>query len=179
MAKPIGACAKHAGRRAEARKARALVAYAIDLLPLEHSQWIDPKLVHVPDTHEIAQVGEKCAYWGTCNITGEDVPDIQAEMMALAVCGQTTNSPIEHIVISWKEDEHPDPQQIEEAVATILKLLGALDLQAVWAVHQNTENRHVHIVLNRVRPQNYSAAELGDGWSIDAFDSSSASALSV
>ena len=174
IAKLIGERAKHAGRRFEARKARALVNYVIDLVPLEPGPWVDPRLVYVLDRAEISEPGEKCAAWGTRNIIAKEVTHIQAEMMALAACGRTKNSPIAHIVISWKEGEHPDCQQVEEAAATVMEVLGGADLQAIWAVHQNTKYRHVHIILNRVRRNDYSTCELGHGWPIDGLHQSTA-----
>ena len=185
--------AKHAGRRFEARKAHTLIAYSVNLVPLNQAQRADPRINYVLDHHhrdndhrddehherdnpslgEIAQyeaqvIGEKVAFWGTRNIQAANVEDIQAEMMALVACGRSNNSPIAHIVVSWQKGEKPNRRQAKAAIATIMELLGGMDLKLVWSMHRNTDYFHLHLVVNRIRPGHFTTCELGAGWVIDS-----------
>src|SRR5690606_23954725 len=77
-------------------------------------------------------------------------------------------NPIEHYVLSWQKDEHPDPQQAKEAVGLFLETLGLERCQAIWALHANTDNNHIHIMVNRIDSATGKALQAGDGWDIDA-----------
>lgn len=57
-----------------------------------------------------------------------------------------------HFVVSWPADEPPTAQQAIEAAKDVLSKVGLGEHQAVFAVHDNEPNRHVHVVANRVHP---------------------------
>ncbi|WP_051861804.1 TraI/MobA(P) family conjugative relaxase [Ferrovum myxofaciens] len=61
-------------------------------------------------------------------------------------------NPVYHVAINWQEDEHPTPEQAEHASKYIMQALGYADHQAAWAIHRDTDNDHVHLVINRVHP---------------------------
>lgn len=67
--------------------------------------------------------------------------------------GRFKGNPVYHYDISWKEDEHPTKEQIHEAVEHSLKALGMQECQAVYAIHKDTDNDHVHVIVNRVHPE--------------------------
>lgn len=58
--------------------------------------------------------------------------------------------------LSWRADEVAglDREGMIRAADASLKVLGADHLQAVIVCHQDTAHPHVHIILNRVDPQN-------------------------
>lgn len=58
--------------------------------------------------------------------------------------------PVDHWVLSWQQGECPSAEQSKEATEIFLKRLGLEGHQAVWAVHANTQNTHLHIAVNRV-----------------------------
>jgi len=58
-----------------------------------------------------------------------------------------------HYSINWMEGEHPTKEQVEQAVAHSLKALGMHECETIWAIHRDTENDHVHVVVNRVHPE--------------------------
>lgn len=66
--------------------------------------------------------------------------------------GRFKGNPVYHYSLSWKEEEHPTKEQIHEAVAHTLKSLGMQECQAVYAIHRDTDNDHVHVLVNRVHP---------------------------
>lgn len=99
---------------------------------------------------------------GTLNLDGLDITNVEdkrivvAQMNHIAMKGQAktgfTSNPFYHYVLSWREGEQPTKKQVEEAVKHSLKALGMHENQAAYAIHRDTENTHVHIVVNRVNP---------------------------
>ncbi len=67
--------------------------------------------------------------------------------------------PVMHIVASWDQsfvDQHgiPTSDHYREALNDVLKELGAESHQAIAYAHKDTDNYHLHIMLNRVSPRN-------------------------
>jgi hypothetical protein len=54
-----------------------------------------------------------------------------------------------HLLLSWREDENPTREQVGEAVNITLDEMNLSECQAVHALHQNTDNMHLHICVNR------------------------------
>lgn len=67
--------------------------------------------------------------------------------------GKFKGDPVYHLILSWQEGDKPTPKQVEESVKYTLKALGMEECQAVWAIHRDTDNDHVHIAVNRVHPE--------------------------
>jgi len=107
-----------------------------------------------------------------------------AEMRAAAEANGRVKDPVYHCVISWREGEQPTDQQAFAAAAAAQKSLGMEGHQYVFAIHRDTDNTHVHMMLNRVHPQTSAAVypmrdfltldkcmrevELAQGWQHDA-----------
>ncbi len=90
----------------------------------------------------------------------------RAEMIALAIEAKRSKDPIDHWLFSWKAGEQPSESDCRRAVETLKKHLGmSVDHQAVSVLHRNTENLHLHVVLNRTDPRTFRVAD--KGWSID------------
>ena len=65
-----------------------------------------------------------------------------------------TSNPFYHYAISWREGEHPTPEQCRDAAAHTLKTLGLHENQAVWGLHTDRDHHwHIHILANRVHPE--------------------------
>ncbi|MCB5946000.1 relaxase/mobilization nuclease domain-containing protein [Acidocella sp. KAb 2-4] len=81
------------------------------------------------------------------------------EMEAVAHGAPRCKDPALHIVLSWQQGEHPTEQQQREAVATVLDNLRDKDgrdmsgHQWVATLHRETDNDHLHILINRVDPE--------------------------
>ena len=87
-------------------------------------------------------------------------------MIALAEEATRSKDPIDHWLLSWNAGEQPSTTECREAVEILKRHLGmSVDHQAVCALHSNTENTHLHIVLNRTDPETFRVAD--NGWSID------------
>lgn len=90
----------------------------------------------------------------------------RAEMMAVAVEAKRSKDPVDHWLLSWKEGEQPTMKQCDEAVEILKRHLGMTpEHLAVYALHRNTDNYHLHVVLNRVEPNTFRVAD--KGWCID------------
>jgi hypothetical protein len=90
----------------------------------------------------------------------------RAEIVAVAIEAKRSKDPVDHWLLSWKEGEQPTPAQCDQAVEILKEHLGmTIEHLAVYALHRNTENYHLHIILNRVEPNTFRVAD--KGWCID------------
>lgn len=80
-----------------------------------------------------------------------------AEFRAVAAESRATN-PYVHLVLSWRDGEHPTNVQAFEAGRDALASVGLSEHQYVMAVHRGeTGNDHLHVAVNRVHPETYRA----------------------
>jgi len=68
--------------------------------------------------------------------------------------GRTCEDPVKTIAMSWHKDDAPTPEHMIESADRFLKHMGWDGHQAVYVGHNDTEHRHIHIILNRVNPEN-------------------------
>ncbi|HDR9880343.1 TraI/MobA(P) family conjugative relaxase [Burkholderia cenocepacia] len=75
-----------------------------------------------------------------------------AEMQAVAARSARVRDPVFHVVISWRAGEQPDRDQAFEAGRAALEAVGMAPNahQHVFAIHRDTDNVHLHLVVNRV-----------------------------
>ncbi len=112
---------------------------------------------------------EKCVYSGTRGFLSDKFFAQKAEMTALAEEAIRSKDPIEHYVLSWREGERrPTPQHIEKAVEILLGEFGMEDHQCLYGLHQNTDNFHLHLMLNRADPLSGRAERINKGFDIEA-----------
>ena len=114
---------------------------------------------------------ERVAYIGLQNIISTESAAV--EMDAVALNNQRCKDPVFHAILSWREMEIPTNAQVDEAVKIALSELDLQDCQAFWIVHNDTENRHVHIVVNRIHPQTYRAVQPANNWTHKAIQRAS------
>jgi len=111
---------------------------------------------------------EKVLYSNGRGFLCEDHPSQQAEMVALASEAVRSQNPVAHYVMSWHEGEQPSPEQVEEAVNLFLDELGLKDHQAIYALHKDTDNIHLHLAVNRVHPETLKVIKPNKGFDIEA-----------
>jgi Relaxase/Mobilisation nuclease domain len=99
----------------------------------------------------------KIDYYGSRGFICDDLTSQKAEMTALASDAPKCTNPITHWVISWQEDERPTRDQVEESIDILLEELDMTDRQVIYATHQDTDNYHVHVAINRVHPDTLKA----------------------
>ena len=121
----------------------------------EHRETTDPASwtrlgAYILDTpHE----GEKVA-WARATNCGHDDPGWAVKHI-LSVQEQNTRSKSDksyHLVVSFPEGERPTRAQMEDIEDRLCDALGFGQHQRVSAVHQNTDNWHLHVAINKVHP---------------------------
>jgi hypothetical protein len=110
----------------------------------------------------------KAIHVGYQNILSPETAAV--EMEALATDNKRCKNPVFHMILSWREMELPTNKQADEAVEIALKELGLSDCQALWVLQNDTHNRHVHIVVNRIDPETGRAIIPANGWTKKALE---------
>lgn len=111
---------------------------------------------------------EKCIHSEAVNFLSHDLKSQKAEMTALAQEAVRSKDPIDHWVLSWKENERPTPEQAREAAAIFIKQCGLEGHQYVYGLHDDTDNVHVHIAVNRVHPDTGKVVKINKGFDKEA-----------
>ncbi len=92
----------------------------------------------------------------------------EAELPVLAIAeieatqAQNTRSKADktyHLVISFREGERPSQEQLEGIEDAFCQSLGYGEHQRISAVHQDTDNIHLHVAINKVHPQTLKVQE--------------------
>ena len=117
---------------------------------------------------EIKNAQEKCVHHGALGFFTTDIDSQIAEITALASESVRSTDPVNHYVLSWREGEQPSFEQVDEAVGLFLDELGLQDHQVIYAMHQDTENLHLHIAVNRVHPETLKCVEINKGFDKEA-----------
>ena len=117
---------------------------------------------------------EKCVHSEAENFLTEDLQSQQMEMVALATTAVRSKDPIDHYVLSWQEGETPTIEQAREAVQMTMKHLGLEGHQVIWGLHDDTDNMHVHIAVNRVHPDTLKVVEVNKGFQNNAIQQAAA-----
>ncbi len=64
--------------------------------------------------------------------------------------GRACEDPVKTISLSWHKEDRPDAKHMIESADAYLKHMGWDRHQAVYVGHNDTEHRHIHIILNRI-----------------------------
>lgn len=91
-----------------------------------------------------------------------------AEIAALAMEAPRSVDPLMHIVLSWPVHERPTNAQCDAAVKKLLQSLGLARHQCLYALHRDTDNWHLHLIVNRVDPLTGSPVEINKGFTRNA-----------
>lgn len=110
----------------------------------------------------------KVAYANCINLYSLQTATREMEMMQLT--NKRAKKPVMHTLLSWREGEQPTQEQVDEAVELTLKELNLEDCQCVYALHQNTDNYHLHICANRISPLTHNAVDPAHGWTDKAME---------
>jgi Relaxase/Mobilisation nuclease domain len=97
--------------------------------------------------------GEKVEHRGAVNLLNIDHEGQVQEMIDLAVIAKRSPQPVQHWIMSWREGEQPTAAQADAAAATFLDEMGLARHQAIYALHRDTHNWHLHLAVNRVDPE--------------------------
>lgn len=111
---------------------------------------------------------EKVGYTGARGFLCDDHVGQQSEMIALAMDAPRSANPINHYILSWREGEYPTAAQVEQAVEILLAELGLDEHQTLYALHQDTDNMHLHVAVNRVHPDTLKVIKPNKGFDKEA-----------
>ena len=111
---------------------------------------------------------EKCIHAGARGFITDEPRSQTAEMIALSQEAVRSKDTINHYVLSWREGEQPSPEQVEEAVSIFMEELGVKDHQAIYGLHADTDNLHLHLAINRVHPETLKVVKINNGFDIEA-----------
>lgn len=79
--------------------------------------------------------------------------DALKELAGIGPGGRRGERPVYHFTLSWSREERVSEEQALAAVEEALLELKLEDRQAVGIVHRDTDHLHVHVVVNRVSPE--------------------------
>ena len=114
------------------------------------------------------QPGEKIAFSECLNLLSVETATV--EMESLAFKNKRCADPVMHLLLSWRENETPTREQVTEAVQITLGELNLSQCQTLYALHQNTDNMHLHISVNRIDPDTHKAITPARGWTRRAME---------
>jgi hypothetical protein len=97
--------------------------------------------------------GGKVEHRGALNLLNVDHEAQVQEMTDLAEVARRSAQPVQHWILSWREGEQPTRAQADEAVRMFLDEMGLSEHQAIYALHRDTHNWHLHLAVNRVHPE--------------------------
>ncbi|MFI8666451.1 relaxase/mobilization nuclease domain-containing protein [Qipengyuania sp. NPDC077410] len=112
--------------------------------------------------------GERLQHAGYRNLLSEESHARRAEMLALANAATRSANPVDHWLLSWKEDEKPTPGQVDQAVEMFLEHLGLDQQPAIYVLHGDTDNFHCHIAVNRFSILTGRMLEINHGFNKEA-----------
>ena len=73
-----------------------------------------------------------------------------------------------HLMVSFPAGELPTKEQLEDIEDEICRAIGLGDHQRISAAHNDTDNFHIHIAINKIHPVSYRAIEpYYDKYSLD------------
>ncbi len=111
---------------------------------------------------------EKVEYAGGRGFFSRTHTGQKAEMITLARESTRSAMPVSHWMFSWKEGEQPTREQVEEVVDMFLENMGLEGHQAIYGLHYDTDNYHLHIAVNRVNPESGKVIRPHSGFDIRA-----------
>jgi len=108
--------------------------------------------------------GEKVEHRGALNLLNVDHEEQVQEMIDLAELAKRSPQPVQHWIMSWREGEQPTSAQVDQAARMFLDEMGLAEHQALYGLHRDTENWHLHLAVNRVHPETEKIATVNNGF---------------
>ena len=121
---------------------------------------------YIRNPHDVNPL-EKIEHSGSREFFSTTHASQKMEMIGLANESVHSRMPVAHWIFSWKEDEQPTPEQVEELVDIFLERMGLVGHQVIYGLHYNTENYHVHIAVNRTHPETCKVIQPHKGFDIE------------
>ena len=110
---------------------------------------------------------EKIEHSGSRNFFGTTHAGQKGEMIGLANESVHSRMPVSHWIFSWKENEQPTAEQVDELVDIFLERMGLSGHQVIYGLHYNIENYHIHIAVNSMNPETGKVVQTHNGFDIE------------
>ncbi len=91
---------------------------------------------------------EKAVKSGGYYITNSALAAEEMEQTAIRF-GKNSGKRLRHSVLSFRPEENISPEQAADFADEVIKHYGR-EYQIVYAVHNNTDNLHIHFVMNQI-----------------------------
>ncbi|SHG54134.1 Relaxase/Mobilisation nuclease domain-containing protein [Fodinibius roseus] len=111
---------------------------------------------------------DKCEEYTTNNLYADDKKGIAEEMKLTFQLAnkdrpeqEKIKTPTYHISFSWPQEDNPTKEQMLAVGQDFIKHMDLEEYQSVIAVHHDTDHKHIHVVANRVHPDD---GELWQEW---------------
>jgi hypothetical protein len=124
----------------------------------------DGKPIPIP-RHE--RTNNRVAWISTRNLMTDDSLTARNIMIATAMSaerlkreagikatGRKTNKPVQDLTLAWHPGETPTRAEMEAAANEVIALLGIEDHQIAIYCHRDRPHPHIHLLINRVHPEN-------------------------
>jgi len=72
---------------------------------------------------------------------------------------KSKNDKTYHLIVSFRSGENPSIEQLADIEAELCNAIGLGEHQRISAVHTDTDNKHLHIAINKVHPETYRCIE--------------------
>ena len=95
---------------------------------------------------------DRVAWTSSQNLLVDDPALAPRLMRAVAKQSRRCQKPVYHLVISWSREENPTDDLMRTVGATTIADLQLHEHQAILIAHNDTEHKHLHMVVNRVHP---------------------------
>ena len=114
---------------------------------------------------ETEDAREKCIYFGARGFLTSGQESQIAELIALAHDAPRSRDPVDHFVLSWRKGEQTNRGTGRGGCGsrppTSFRMRSH---QLMYALHADTDNMHLHIVINRVHPESLKVEKINGGF---------------
>lgn len=119
----------------------------------------------LPDSQDVIAIFPDGRQWLRCDkVLCEtncfSLATASTEMDMVAMQNARCVDPIWHVILSWPEKERPTHDQIFSSARHCLEQMGMEGHQYIFAIHDDTDNLHCHLTVNRINPVSLKAASL-------------------
>ena len=91
---------------------------------------------------------QKATYIGGCSISSAQMAATEMEQTAVFF-GKNSGKRVRHSIVSFDQREHITPEQANICAQKIIQHY-AHEYQIVYAVHTNTNEVHIHLIMNQI-----------------------------
>lgn len=131
----------------------------------------NPQGARSPDQDEHHSKTEKCTYFRAVNYLCDpsNIKQLCIETTDLAEQKHANASHVFcHYLLSFESNYKPTNSEIDLSVNVLIERFEMKECQYIFARHDDTDNTHVHILINRVNPTTYQAHRINGGFDITA-----------